>query len=351
MRFLLKISIITILLAPTFILAQINYVPLAPIPDYVDPGSVNLTGYLQSMYKFGVALAGILAVLMLVWGGFKYTTSEAIAGKEGGKEIIQNVVWGGAIVLGSFLLLYTINPKLIDVGLAIQDLKPVEKQSRPTAEDNYGKFLDDALQRAKDISTKANDIKNAAGLIKERVTEIERKMREGDFTPEEIANLNNPGGLEDELNTLKPKLEELKTKETLVRSYEGAVDYLSTNIRTQINKCLQGEGACSLPTGWTDRLNPTNWTWIGGLPRVDYTIANKNQSANNAVVNQMLAAAQAKVEDDVKKLNDSGLKAQATDLQNRMQNIRDETTFYITCPKSKTIYRRGMIYESGDCPP
>jgi len=144
MRFLLKISIITILLAPTFILAQINYVPLAPIPDYVDPGSVNLTGYLQSMYKFGVALAGILAVLMLVWGGFKYTTSEAIAGKEGGKEIIQNVVWGGAIVLGSFLLLYTINPKLIDVGLAIQDLKPVKKA--PSFGDlakTYDKILSD----------------------------------------------------------------------------------------------------------------------------------------------------------------------------------------------------------------
>jgi len=232
MRFLLKISIITILLAPTFILAQINYVPLAPIPDYVDPGSVNLTGYLQSMYKFGVALAGILAVLMLVWGGFKYTTSEAIAGKEGGKEIIQNVVWGGAIVLGSFLLLYTINPKLIDVGLAIQNLKPVEKQRIPTPQEAYGAKLDALLKELNELNKNpeviaAKQVKELFLINAETLRELEDRIRGKDPNNPEIAALIR------QREAILAQQNELKTK-----TAAATVAAETINIKTGKEKAL-----------------------------------------------------------------------------------------------------------------
>jgi len=345
-----EICALATLVIPALLLAQTDYVPLAPLPNITDLGktTTSLPTYLTGIYKLGIGAAGVLAVLMLVWGGFQYMTTEAVSGKSESKGVIMNVVWGLATVLASYVLLYTINPRLVDIGLAIGKLNPVTKTRIQSVEDTYGKFLDEALQRAQNISTKAKDLKIAGDAVDVRVKELDRKFREGDFTPEEIANLS---ALEEELDTLRPKLQEIKTKETVVRSYEGAVDWLSTDMRAQINKCLKGGGTCLVPTGLLDRLNPTNWTWQGGLPRVDYNIANKDVGANNAAVSQMLLAARAKVEKDAEKLETAGLNDRAIDLRQRMTNIETETAFYIRCPNSKTLYVKGRGLESGNCPP
>ena len=186
---------------PVLALAQIDYTLLAPLEEgqttYRIGGANSLSDYLTTIYKTGIGIAGILAVLMLVWGGFKYATSEAFLEKGEGKEIIWNVAMGGAIVLGSWLLLFTINPRLLDIGLSLSSLNPVKKQRIPTAAEHYGEFLDDALERTKRISSKAQDIKVQADAVEKKVNELERKLREGDFTPEEIANFS---ALEEELN-------------------------------------------------------------------------------------------------------------------------------------------------------
>ena len=138
-----------------------------------------------------------------------------------------------------------------------------------------------------------------------------------------------------------------------MRSYEGAVDYLSTNMRTQIRQCVQGVGACSLPSGVTDLVNPLKWTWSGGLPAAQATVANKNQTENNAVVTRMIEAAKGKVAEDALKLRASGLLEEAADLEKRMQTIQTEAEFYKRCPQTKATYAAGRGYEnpSTACPP
>lgn len=355
-----------------------DYIPLAPIPgtvpeacnplnpDAIKPGTDayrekcttyndtakqgGLAGYLTGLYKTGIAAAGILAVLMLVWGGFQYMTTEAVSGKSESKGIIMNVVWGLATVLASYLLLYTINPRLVDIGLALTPLNSVTKTRVPSAEESYGKFLDDALKRAQNISTKAREIHGDVVTAQNALARLQSNLDNGVYEDED-GNPLTETELQQKITDLQTKIGQLQTKETLVRNYKGAVDYLSISMRTQINRCLVGEGTCSVPTGLLDRLNPTNWTWIGGLPRVDYTIASKDRTANNAVVDKMLAAARAKVNSDKQQLEAAGLTAQAADLEERMKNIEDETAFQRRCPNSKTIYARGKGYESGPCPP
>lgn len=99
-----------------------NYTPLAPIGDTVagPANATTLATYLTGIYKVGVALAAVLAVLMIVWGGFTYLSTDAIGNKNEGKEYISNALLGLVLAIGSYVIVYTISPNLVDIGLSFQ---------------------------------------------------------------------------------------------------------------------------------------------------------------------------------------------------------------------------------------
>ncbi|MFA6534356.1 MAG: lytic transglycosylase domain-containing protein [Patescibacteria group bacterium] len=69
---------------------------------------------ISSLYKFGVSAAAILAVVMIIVGGFIWLTS---AGNQTQITEAKGYIFGAAIglliALGSYVLLYTINPELV----------------------------------------------------------------------------------------------------------------------------------------------------------------------------------------------------------------------------------------------
>ncbi|MFA6464047.1 MAG: hypothetical protein WCV55_03515 [Candidatus Paceibacterota bacterium] len=104
--------------------AVANYVPLAEIktPSEVVIGTTgNLGDYFSQMYMLLVGVATALAVLMVIWGGVEYVTTDAIGGKEEGKQKIQNAILGLLLALGSYLILQTINPALLETNLQIKE--------------------------------------------------------------------------------------------------------------------------------------------------------------------------------------------------------------------------------------
>lgn len=99
-----------LLTAPIILLAQEGYVPLEPIPG-INMGEVtegNLSSYLNGIFTYLVGLAAVLAVLYIVWGGFKWMSTDSVSGKSEGKSIIQQAVLGLLLVLSTYLILYTI---------------------------------------------------------------------------------------------------------------------------------------------------------------------------------------------------------------------------------------------------
>jgi len=67
----------------------------------------------KSLYEFGVIAAGILAVLMVMLGGFLYMTAGGNpGGVEKGKNLISGALWGVVLLLSSYVILYTIDPGL-----------------------------------------------------------------------------------------------------------------------------------------------------------------------------------------------------------------------------------------------
>ena len=121
-----------------------TYQPLAPLPGLGDKFDTQATTtnpcpfgvYLNVMIKIFLGIAGVLAVIMIVWGGIQYMTTELISSKEAGKDSIVNAIFGLVLALGAYLLLYTINPDILNVCL--NNMKPVEitlSEAPPTASD------------------------------------------------------------------------------------------------------------------------------------------------------------------------------------------------------------------------
>ena len=107
-----------------------KYTLLAPLPcengagcengqlkTYDPTQNNNIGGYLNLMIKLFIGICAVLAVIMIVWGGIEYMTTELISSKEAGKERIIHAILGLLLALGAWTLLNTINPDLLNTDL------------------------------------------------------------------------------------------------------------------------------------------------------------------------------------------------------------------------------------------
>ncbi len=71
--------------------------------------------FLVGAYKLGVGIAAILAVIMIMIGGFVWIAAAGDSGKIGkAKTMISSAVVGLLLTFGSYILLQTINPDLVN---------------------------------------------------------------------------------------------------------------------------------------------------------------------------------------------------------------------------------------------
>lgn len=102
---------------PNIVIPIPTLTPFTPIaqPDASGIISVRYLGeYIEGVYRYAVGIAGIFAVALIMWGGMKWIFAGGDTGKIGeAKKTINNAVIGLVLVLGSYLLLYTINPETV----------------------------------------------------------------------------------------------------------------------------------------------------------------------------------------------------------------------------------------------
>jgi hypothetical protein len=70
--------------------------------------------YLNIMIKFIIGIAAVLAMIMIIKGGFEYMASSLPSEKESGKGTITNAIFGLLLALGAWIILFTINPDLLN---------------------------------------------------------------------------------------------------------------------------------------------------------------------------------------------------------------------------------------------
>lgn len=142
-------SLVNLALAEDSSASWDQYVPLAPLPgttqgDCVTDKNGNVSGcttdiqtYLPGIFKLAIGIAGVLAVLMIIIGGVEYITTDAIQGKSEGKARIQNALWGLVLVLVSWILLYTINPKLTVFNLNVEKTTVADTNNNSNSNGDY----------------------------------------------------------------------------------------------------------------------------------------------------------------------------------------------------------------------
>jgi hypothetical protein len=118
----------------------------------------NDTSYIANMvkgfYNYGIGIAGILAAIMLMAGGLIWLTSAGSSDKiTQAKNLMSGSVIGLVILFGSWMLLRTINPALVDFRITIIDT--IEKITYGCCE-----FRDLGEKKAQSISSKDCKDKN-----------------------------------------------------------------------------------------------------------------------------------------------------------------------------------------------
>lgn len=97
-----------------------TYTPLVSIPGIFTAGEkTNPVSIIKGIYGLAIGIGSVIATVMIIYAGFEYMYVESIMGKSAAKERIMNAFWGLLVILGSYILLRTINPKLVEFDLVL----------------------------------------------------------------------------------------------------------------------------------------------------------------------------------------------------------------------------------------
>lgn len=134
MRKILFYTILVLLSMPLVSMAQDKYTLLEPLPCIQGTGNncaasttiseISLETYIGYIFKFAIAISAFLAVIMIIWGGFEIMLSEAIPAKIEGKNRVYSALIGLLMVLSSYLILRTIDPRLVEINTSIKPVGP-----------------------------------------------------------------------------------------------------------------------------------------------------------------------------------------------------------------------------------
>lgn len=86
--------------------------------DYKYPwaGETTPAGLVNKIYLYALGVVGAIAMGVLVYGGILHTISAGNSSKQqDAKEWITGAIWGLALLLGAYLILWTINPDLVSL--------------------------------------------------------------------------------------------------------------------------------------------------------------------------------------------------------------------------------------------
>lgn len=96
--------------------------------------SSGIAEYVARLYQFSLMIVGLLALGGLVYGALKYTLSAGnIVSQQDAKDQIFAAIYGILILLGAYLILYTINPELVNLRNPGAAVITVPQQTGTTA--------------------------------------------------------------------------------------------------------------------------------------------------------------------------------------------------------------------------
>jgi len=103
----------------------------------------DISDYIILIYRFALAISGILAFIMVTWGGIKWTVSGGnVSQIEEAKDIIKSAIFGLILLALATTILYVIDPSILQMRidrstLTVENIKTPNEPARlsvPSAE-------------------------------------------------------------------------------------------------------------------------------------------------------------------------------------------------------------------------
>ncbi len=213
-----------------------NYSLLEPLPCIEGTGNgceggtvknVNVNTYIAYAFKIAIAMAGFLAVVMVIYGGFKYMLSESITSKGDAKSTINNAILGLLGALASYLILQTIDPRLVEINTTIPKIAIKD-------DGTVDSFVN---QLSSDMKQMYSEMRDNVAQMNLKVDELQKKV---DSIKAEINK--NPGKreeLETNLYTAEGQLKTAKAEVAKVAATSIGATYFRSAFDT-INKDTAG---------------------------------------------------------------------------------------------------------------
>ena len=94
-------------------------VPLPSIGGITISSTTLLPQYIKYIFNLAVGIAGLVAFLSLIYGGIRHITSGGNpASMQDANDQIFSAIIGLVVILGSWILLTTINPQLVNLSIS-----------------------------------------------------------------------------------------------------------------------------------------------------------------------------------------------------------------------------------------
>jgi len=186
-----------------------KYTLLEPLPDLSKANDYKTTitfkEYVEYAFNLIIALSAAAAVFMIVFGGFQYMTTDSWKGKSEGLGKVKNALLGLLLVLGSYLLLRTIDPRLVNIPSTLVKPLEIKYDKMLTAFNDH--FFDQLAAEMALYHTNMNERKEVVDAARENIKKlVDRNLEitndlayilgESYLSPEDINDICNDNSIQ-----------------------------------------------------------------------------------------------------------------------------------------------------------
>lgn len=320
MKKLLLALIFVLVLIPNISFSADTYKLLEPLPCIDGVGNckagnmqteININDYILYVYKFSIGISVFLAIIMIIWGGFLTITSEVPYIKTDGKGKITNALTGLVMVLISYLILATIDPRLVNINTTIEPIK-INESDLKAVKDFKGALVNDLRDVNTENQIKFQEIDSQIKELEKEKADIASKIERGEIATPEEAELRK--------KDLDEQIKEAKVNKTaLLAENIGASSYATALSNIDNSEILFSYIAPVLPNT------------VGTFPR-PINSENIIQNQYNEKINAILATS-----------NTSGDKIQTLERQRDfyIEQIKEDFDIKTKIEKNGTIQSTG----------
>lgn len=266
---------------------------------------MDLGNFFIYAFNLLIALAAVSAVFMMVYGGFLYTSTAPMQKNEG-KDKFLNAIWGLLMVLGAFLILRTVNPKLVEIPSSIPAINvPASQQQSPLA-------MFDSLSQ---VAANVPEARSSLAETRQNITNAQSRLSALEQRRDAISDSSDP-----EARSLDVQIAQLESQIAESKNDEW-VNQESIVIRQYINYC----SGSTNPQNCIDSMNSTYRNYYEKYTAENPERTNDNMRTLDRLQEQVeWGEASVKIGAEVAKVGDSSNAQESFVAIANIKRIRDE---------------------------